>query len=78
MFETIAINYCIEVPLNGITSAPKLMKIHQAVQKLLVGDFQEIYCGGNAIQGDLDAIISNPITSIILKLLSSKLCGEPC
>jgi hypothetical protein len=32
-------NYCIEVPLNGITSLPNLMKIFQAVQKL-VGDRQ--------------------------------------
>jgi hypothetical protein len=25
-------NYCIEVPLNGITSLPNVMKIFQAVQ----------------------------------------------
>jgi hypothetical protein len=31
-------NYCIEVPLNGITSAPNYVKIYQAVQKLLVGE----------------------------------------
>jgi hypothetical protein len=30
-------NYCIEVPLNGITSTPNFMKIYQAVQKLLAG-----------------------------------------
>jgi hypothetical protein len=30
-------NYCIEVPLNGITSLPNI-KIYQAVQKFLVGD----------------------------------------
>jgi hypothetical protein len=33
-------NYCIEVPLNGITSIPNFMKIYLAVQKLLVGDTQ--------------------------------------
>jgi hypothetical protein len=32
-------------------------------------DFHEIWYGGNAIQGDLDAIIFNPIDSVILKLL---------
>jgi hypothetical protein len=30
-------NYCIEVPLNGITSVPNFLKNYQAVQKLLVG-----------------------------------------
>jgi hypothetical protein len=34
--------------------------------------FHEIWYGGNAIQGDLDAIIFNPIASIILKLLKFK------
>jgi hypothetical protein len=33
-------NYCIEVPLNGITSIPNFMKIYNVVQKLLVGDTQ--------------------------------------
>jgi hypothetical protein len=32
--------YCIEVPLNGITSIPNFMKIYQVDQKLLVGDTQ--------------------------------------
>jgi hypothetical protein len=32
-------NYCIEVPLNGITFVPNIM-IYQAAQKLLVGDTQ--------------------------------------
>jgi hypothetical protein len=31
-------NNCIKVPLNGITSIPNLMKIYQAVLKLLLGD----------------------------------------
>jgi hypothetical protein len=35
-------------------------------------DFDEIWYGGNAIQGDRDAIIFNPIGSIILKLLKFK------
>jgi hypothetical protein len=35
-------------------------------------DFHEIWYGGNAIQGDLDAIIVIPIASIILKLLGFK------
>jgi hypothetical protein len=30
-------NYCTEVPLNGITSVKKFMKMDQAFQKLLVG-----------------------------------------
>jgi hypothetical protein len=29
-------HYCIEVPLNGITSLPNSMKIYQSIQKLLV------------------------------------------
>jgi hypothetical protein len=36
-------------------------------------DFHENWYGGNAIQGDLDAIISNYIASIILKLLRFKI-----
>jgi hypothetical protein len=39
-------------------------------------DFHEIWCRGNAIQGDLDAIIFNPIASIILKLLSFKVVRQ--
>jgi hypothetical protein len=35
-------------------------------------DFHEIWYRGNGIQGDLDAIISNPIASIVLKLLNFK------
>jgi hypothetical protein len=35
-------------------------------------NFHEIWYGSNAIQGDLDAIIFNPIASIILKLLRFK------
>jgi hypothetical protein len=35
-------------------------------------DFHEIWYGGNDIQGDLDAIIFNPIASVILKLLRFK------
>jgi hypothetical protein len=37
MFEAIyrLKNYRIVVPLNGITSVPNLMKIYQAVQKLI-------------------------------------------
>jgi uncharacterized iron-regulated protein len=31
-------NYCIEIHLNGVTSLQNIMKIYQAVQKLLVGD----------------------------------------
>jgi hypothetical protein len=34
-----------------------------------VVDFNEIWYRGNEIQADLDAIIFNPIASIILKLL---------
>jgi hypothetical protein len=33
-------NYCIEVPLNGITSVPYFIEIYQAAQKLLVRDTQ--------------------------------------
>jgi hypothetical protein len=32
-------------------------------------DFREIRDGCNAIQGDLDAVILNPMPSIVLKLL---------
>jgi hypothetical protein len=32
-------------------------------------DFHEIWYGGNVIEGDLDAIIFNPISSTILKQL---------
>jgi hypothetical protein len=35
-------------------------------------DFHEGWYGGNAIQGDLDAIFFNPIASIILKVLRFK------
>jgi hypothetical protein len=37
MVEDMGSNYCVEVHLNGITSLPNIMKIYQAVQKLLVG-----------------------------------------
>jgi hypothetical protein len=36
-------------------------------------DFHEIWYGGIAIQGELDAIIFNPIASTILKWLNIKL-----
>jgi hypothetical protein len=36
-------------------------------------EFYEIWRGSNAIQGDLDAIIFNPIASIVLKLLRFKI-----
>jgi hypothetical protein len=42
-------NYCIEVPLNGITSIPNFMKIYPAVKKLLVADRQT---------GDLISLLS--------------------
>jgi hypothetical protein len=35
-------------------------------------DFHEIWYGGNAIQGDLEALIFNPIASIVLILLRFK------
>jgi hypothetical protein len=39
MIEAMGVeNYCIKVPLDGITSIPNFMKLYQAVQKLLVGD----------------------------------------
>jgi hypothetical protein len=34
--------------------------------------FHEIWCGCNVIQGDLNVIIFNPIASVILELLRSK------
>jgi hypothetical protein len=37
-----------------------------------LGRFHEIWYGGNAIQGDPNAIIFNPIASNILKLLMLK------
>jgi hypothetical protein len=41
-----------------------------------LGRFHEIWYGDNAIQGDLDAIIFNPIASIILKLLRFKVVRQ--
>jgi hypothetical protein len=35
-------SYCIEVPLNYITSAPNFLKTYVAVQKLLVGGHTDI------------------------------------
>jgi hypothetical protein len=35
-------------------------------------EFHEIWYGGNAIHGDLDAIVFNLVDSMILKLLSFK------
>jgi hypothetical protein len=39
-------------------------------------DFHEIWYGDNAIQGNRDAIIFNPIASIILKLLRFKVVRQ--
>jgi hypothetical protein len=39
---------------------------------VILVDFREIRYGGNAIQGDLVAIIFNPTASIIFKLLRFK------
>jgi hypothetical protein len=42
-------------------------------------DFHKIFYGGDAIQGDRDAIIFNPIASTILKLLRFKISDlQPC
>jgi hypothetical protein len=46
-------------------------------------DFHEIWYGGNAIQGDLDAVITNPISSTILKWLRFRFVSwrhgfQPC
>jgi hypothetical protein len=38
-------------------------------------DFHEIWYGGDAIQGDLDAVIFNPIASIILKFFRFKVAS---
>jgi hypothetical protein len=35
-------------------------------------EFYEIWYGGDAIHGDLDAVILNPVSSTILKLLRFK------
>jgi hypothetical protein len=41
--------------------------------------FHEVWYGGNVIQGDPDAIIFNPIASVISKnYLGSNLLGQPC
>jgi hypothetical protein len=45
---------------------------HKSALNRLV-EVHEIWYGGNAIQGDLDAIIFNPRASIILKLLRFKI-----
>jgi hypothetical protein len=49
-----------------------LQSVRLCVPHRLV-DFHEMWYGGNDIQGDLDAIIFNPIDSITLKLLWFKL-----
>jgi hypothetical protein len=49
MTEAMRKNYCIKVPLNGITCAPNIMKFYQVVQKLLVADRQT---------GDLISLLS--------------------
>jgi hypothetical protein len=46
-------------------------------------DFHEIWYGGNAIQGDLEAIIFNPTSAAVLKLLRFKVVSwrhdvQPC
>jgi hypothetical protein len=43
-------------------------------RRFITVDVYEIWYGGNAIQGDLDAIIFNPIASIILELSSFQSC----
>jgi hypothetical protein len=52
--------------LNHQSVCPQLITYEQLI------DFHEICCGGDAIQGDLDAKIFNPIASIILKFLRLK------
>jgi hypothetical protein len=37
MIEVMGLNYCIEVPLNGIISLPNFIKIYQSLQSLIVG-----------------------------------------
>jgi hypothetical protein len=49
----------------------------------LLGRVHEIWYGGNAIQGDLDAVTFNPISSTILKWLRVKVVSwrhdfQPC
>jgi hypothetical protein len=41
-------------------------------------DFYEIWYTGDAIQGDLDAVIFNPKASTILKWLRFKFKFQPC
>jgi hypothetical protein len=45
------------------------MKVGLSNHQSVCVEFHEIWYGGNAIQGNLDAIIFNPIASIVLKLL---------
>jgi hypothetical protein len=58
-------NYCIEVPLKGITSVPNFMKIYQAFQKLLVGDTQT-----DRQTGDLISLLS--FLEIRLKIVQDR------
>jgi hypothetical protein len=55
----------------GLPSHRSVSPPHQQLLNRLVY-FHEIWYGGNAIQEDLDAIIFNPIDSIILQLLRFK------
>jgi hypothetical protein len=50
------VDYCIEVPLNDITSLPNIMKIYQAVQKLLVE--RDRHAQTDRQTGDLIRLIS--------------------
>jgi hypothetical protein len=56
---------------SRLIKSPVCLSVCPSFLKRLV-DFHEIWQGGNAIQGDLAAITSNPITSTILKWLRLK------
>jgi hypothetical protein len=62
-------HYRNQVPLNGITSQPVLMKIYQAVQKILVGDTQT---------GDFISILSFVEIRLKRKSVKNKFAHFPC
>jgi hypothetical protein len=66
--------FCIEVPLNDIISIPNLMKIYQAVQKLLMGTGRQtvvLISLLSILESRLRMQVLSPETCIYLMSISS-------